>query len=189
MKPKIRPHPRHSFCYSIDQGPGEAPSIQTVRVKVRKATTPVTLVLTADPVKRSIVMHGQGNTQRCSMALCVKAHAPSFPHPVVGPVDWTPSRVYICDRLNADNMPIRCVAYAHDDDIWRLNDSPGGQKRLLALIEEHGPITVRLKPLKIRTRQPLDRPRGAAKSKDPLSHLGTGAKRRFAFSKMGGFAG
>jgi hypothetical protein len=93
----------------------------------RPATKKVKLTLTAEHVRRSMKLHGVGNTQTCSMAVCAKEQAEQFPHPVHGYIDWQYSRAYVVTKVSkAHGMPTACVVYTHTDDIAKLNDSKNG---------------------------------------------------------------
>lgn len=122
-------------------------------VRVIKAKKTVTIVLTAEHVQKSIDVNGVGNTAKCSAAICTYAHKGAFPHPVVGYTDWTYTRAFIASKLDRIGLPDDCYAYEHADEIARLNDSKNGQRKLLAFIKQHGPITITLRPYRQRSEE------------------------------------
>jgi hypothetical protein len=184
-KRKIRKPSRHTFNFKI-VGDGET-RIHSVKAKVHRASKPVTLILRPEDVERSIKLGGVANTQTCSMAVCAKRQADRFPHTVDGYIDWQYSTAYVVSKTK-DGLPSECYAYRHNDNIAKLNDSKGGQKKLLAELKESGPREVNLLPIKYREREP-----GRARGKDdgsraprPTTLNVKGAKLRYAFSQLGG---
>ena len=81
-------------------------------------------------------------------------------------------------------MRLACVAYEHDDDTARLNDTKGGQQELLRRLETNGPKTITLRP--IRYRSEVGRPgrdRKGTGVRDPLKRHG--ANLRYAVREGG----
>jgi hypothetical protein len=151
-KSKVYASVRHAFLYQMkDEATGEV-KITKVWAKVRYATRGVDLVLTEVPVQKSINLQGQGSTSKCPMALCIRQHAKEFSHPVEGHADWTYTRAFVVSKLSKLNLPSECYAYEHNDGVGRLNDSAGGQMKLLERIKKHGPITVHLRPFRVRSK-------------------------------------
>lgn len=171
---------RHIFRFKLDTG-----QVWTVPVLVKKAVRTVVLTLLPEHVKESIRLKGVGNTQTCTMAICAKAHKASFPHPVDGYVDWTYRRAYVVTKTNKHGQPTHCVVYAHRDGLAPLNDTPGGQQKILARLLKHGKHEVTLYPIKP---QPKGRPPGVRKREFVRRRsMGRGAKLRFARAIAGGF--
>src|SRR5262245_18130635 len=138
----------------INEVTGERrPIVSPAMVKYGHQT--IALVLTADPVRKSIKLDGVGDTTKCPMATCTVDHKHLFPHPIVGYIDWTYSRVFIASKLNPNGLPSECVAYEHGDAIAHLNDTKNGQQEVLKRIMRDGPITMLLKPY----RKPSERGR------------------------------
>ena len=74
----------------------------------------------------------------CMNAQCGLREAEKFPHPVFL-MEFSDTRAFAVDRLNAQGMPAHCVRYYHHQmDEQREFDKPGGKRRLLAtgLIEK-----------------------------------------------------
>lgn len=183
-KRKIRKPSRHTFNFKI-VGDGET-RIHSVKAKVTRASKPVTLTLDPADVERSIKLGGVANTQTCSMAVCAKRQAERFPHPVEGYIDWQYSTAYVVSKTK-NGLPVECYAYEHKDNIAKLNDSKGGQKKLLAELRETGPREIKLLPIRHRVRP--GRPAGkkdGSRTRKPTTLSVKGAKLRFAFSQLGG---
>jgi hypothetical protein len=178
---------RHAFRFKIQTNDGET-QVMTAWAKVVHATKKVKLTLTAEHVRRSMKLHGVGNTQTCSMAVCAKEQAEQFPHPVHGYIDWQYSRAYVVTKVSkAHGMPTACVVYTHTDDIAKLNDSKNGQVKLLKQLEANGERVVRLRPIQRRFTDPV-RPKGrrtGERTSRPAAH---GARLRFAVAQLGGVA-
>lgn len=186
MKVKKRKPPRHPFRFRVKGEDGKV-IVLTGMAKVRKATQPVTLVLTADDVRESIRRKGVGNTHDCSMAVCAQRLANHFPHPVDrGFIDRTYNMAYVVTKHNAETaLPCECVAYAHHDSIAKLNDTAAGQKKLLALLEKEGDRTINLYPPVYKPRE-KGRVRGKNTGERARVKSFKGAKQRYAAAKMGG---
>ncbi len=186
MSVKKRKSPRHPFRFKVQVSPRRWEML-TGMAKVKKARQKVTLVLTADDVRESILRKGVGNTHDCSMAICAKRLEDRFPHPVDGGyIDWTYRMCYVVTKLDKETrLPAECVAYEHQDSVAHLNDSLDGQRKLLEILEEDGDRTIILHP-------PVHRPREAGKSKGrntgERARVKTfhGAKQRFTSAKLGG---
>ena len=146
-----------------------------VTAKVRPAKSPVTLKLEADHVRRSIVRRGVGSTINCAMAVCSETHADAFPHSFVGIIDWWYSRAFIASKLNSEGRASECYAYEISKKhrkIAKLNDSLGGQQKLLDQIEKNGPITVELEPYRQRSAPGRSgKGRGKTGARSERSHL------------------
>ena len=143
-------------------------------------------MLTADHVRKSMKAHGAGSTSACAMAICTYNHADSFGHNVEGHIDFNYSRAFVVTKLDKQGLPSKCKVYEHNArNIARLNDTPGGQQKLLEMIQKDGPITVTLKPHRVRSEigrsGKTRKPTGA---RDPLKGL-KGAKLRYAVYKLG----
>lgn len=182
---------RHAFKFKME---GQDEPI-TVWAAVKDAKAPVTLVVTAEDVQRSIDASGIGSTQKCTMAVCAKRSSGSFSHPVEGYVDWQYSRAYVVSKIK-NGLPSECVAYRHGNDIAKVNDTKNGQRKLLEMLKAEGPKTVTLYPIGKKRRKAKaqwsavyrrDRPEGRT---DGLggrsSRAKTGAAARFAFAKLNG---
>jgi hypothetical protein len=188
MKRKLRAIPQHFFVFKTDE---EEPKIFRIPVQVTRARRAVELHLTAADVEKSIEAKGIGNTQRCSMAICAKRHKSAFPHHVEGFIDWQYSRAYVVSKVSKTNgLPTHCVVYQHQSKIAHLNDSPGGQKKLLAILKAEGDKTILLMPMGPRATKsaPKGTPEGRYDGSREKKHLGHGAKARFAFAQLGGAA-
>ena len=174
-----RKSPRHAFRFKDLDG-NEMPPIWA---EVKKATRRVEIILKAEHVAEAIRRRGIGDTQNCSMAVCAKNNREVFPHPVEGYIDWQYTRAFIVSKVYQRSGRIVCVVYEHGDEIAKMNDSIGGQRRLLAELEANGPRTIVLYPVRPKVQSTQPRPHGnrtGARSSRPAYH---GAKGRFAFSR------
>jgi hypothetical protein len=132
---------RHAFRFKIVPGG----KIMTVWAKVLIPRCDVDVPLKAEHVRESIKLKGVGNTQTCTMAVCARREAASFPHKVEGYIDWYYERAWVVSRLDQNGWPCECYVYAHNDNIGRLNDTPAGQRKLLAqLVAEGGERIIHL---------------------------------------------
>lgn len=186
---KVKPVKRHAFRFKIRGGDGEKRSLISSWAKVRDARSPVTITLTADMVRKSIALKGVGNTQTCSMAICAKAHKNSFSHNVEPYIDWTYTRCWVASKT-VNGLPTECFVYGHGSEIAQLNDTVGGQKKLLANIENNGPMVVTLKPLpkvRVAERKANRKPFINKPHKERLdgSRTAKGAKLRIAMANLG----
>lgn len=182
-----RPY-RHTFRFKVETTDGEK-KIITCKALVRKATKPVMLTLTADDVRRSKSLKGVGNTQTCSMAVCAKRQAHNFPHPVEGYIDWQYSRAYVVSKISkVTGFPSECVAYIHHDDIAKMNDSKGGQDKLLNKLESAGSCDIHLLPISKRKPSRPGVPEGRKDGSRSGKVYASGARLRFAVAQLGGFA-
>lgn len=179
---------RHHFRFKLPAEDNQKPVTIVARARVIYAKKPVILTLTAADVKRSMEIDGVGNTQTCSMAVCAKRQAKAFGHPVEGGViDWYYRRAYVSSHVSRENgLPDECYAYAHKDKIAQLNDTKGGQKKLLEDLLKNGDREIRLYPILPSKPRP-----GRARGKNDGSRsktisLGKGAKLRFAMANLGG---
>ncbi len=137
---------KHYYRFTIKGAEGEKDRHFFSKATVRIPRRAVVLPLTAEHVRRSINLGGIANTQTCSMAVCTIEHKESFQHPVVGFVDWYYNRAYVASKMGKDGLPSECYVYEHRDSVARLNDSKGGQTKLLHALEENGPRVVKLYP-------------------------------------------
>jgi hypothetical protein len=190
MRKKNRRH-KHCFRFRIIGVDGKPQYIESW-AKVIRAKTSVKLDLMADHVRKSIKLKGVGNTQTCSMAVCSIAQRDRFPHPVLGFIDWQYSRAFVVTKLGRDGLPSECVEYTHSDDIAKLNDTKGGQKKLLAALLAGGDRQISLRPTVDQTKNPNYRknaePRGKRDgTRTPGIHTARGGKLRFAVGQLGGF--
>ena len=180
---------RHAFRFIVPGEDGDKDKVFTAWATVTAAIKSVKLVLTAADVRRSMKLKGVGNTQTCSMAVCAKRMADRFPHPVEGYIDWQYSRAYVVSKVSkVTGLPSACVVYLHNDTIAKLNDTRGGQQKLLADLEANGDRAVLLRPARVRGPVTQRKPTGkvdGSRSSRPAAH---GAKLRFAFSQLGGVA-
>lgn len=194
MSKKTKGRHRHCFSFRITGVDGK-PQVIKAWAKIIRARHPVKLDLLADYVRKSIKLKGVGNTQTCSMAVCTLAQKDRFPHPVVGFVDWQYSRAFVVSKIGPDGLPSECVEYAHNDDIAKLNDSKGGQKKLLAQLVATGDRKINLRPVSDQTKLPSYRkkkkePQGHLEltgPRTPRVHIARGGKLRFAVAQLGGF--
>jgi hypothetical protein len=178
---------RHPFYFKLI-GPDGKKRQMKVLARVIPAKTLVTLApgLEADHVRESIKLEGVGNTTTCSGAICMTRHAHAFPHPVEGYVDFQRARAFVVSKLDANGLPTECYAYEHRHaDITKLNDDPnGGQKKLLAYVEAHGPIEIELLPYRKRSKP--GRPGKGRKPSGRRSRApGKGARLRYAVLEAG----
>lgn len=182
----MRNPPRHTFVFKIHAGEGEKTKILKAKAKVRRALKAVDLFLTAADVRRSIKLKGVGNTQTCSMAVCAKRQADAFPHPVEGYIDWQYRTAFVVSKVSkTTGLPVECFAYEHHDKIAKLNDSKGGQVKLLAQLEAEGDRVIRLLPIRKRPGRP-NKPQGRQDGSRSTRPSGVGAKLRFAVAQLGG---
>lgn len=179
---------RHAFRFKVQTNDGETKTM-VAWAKVIPATKAVKLTLTADHVRRSMGMKGIGNTQTCSMAVCAKQQAEAFPHPVDGYIDWQYSRAYVVSKVSRDTgLPIACVAYTHADNIAKLNDSKGGQQKLLKQLEKDGDLVINLRPIQRRLTHHAKEGTGLRTGERSSRIAAHGAKLRFAVAQLGGVA-
>jgi hypothetical protein len=173
---------KQRYPFRVQMGDGR---IFTLWARVIQAKRPVEVMLKAEHVRESIRLGGVGNTQTCSMAICSKREAHCFPHRVEGWVVWTYNRAYVVSRLDKNGAPLECYAYAHADIIGKLNDSTGGQQKLLAQLERDGDRKVRLYPIK-RYDKPGYKPPPLGKGDGSRVKTPRGAKLRYAMAAAGG---
>jgi hypothetical protein len=177
---------RHPFLYRMENGDGTS-KLRKAMAVVKYTTKPVDMVLTAAHMRKSIKAKGAGTTSACAVAICSYNHSDAFPHNVEGHIDFNYTRAFVVSKVDKTGLPSECYVYEHNArDIAFLNDSPGGQKKLLAMIEKDGPITVTLKPHRVRSE--IGRPgkgRGTTGVRDPLKKNVKGAKLRYAVYKLG----
>lgn len=133
---------RHTFRFKVENG--ETINAPAIVVPGRKN---IELVLTKEHIAKSLRDNGQGNTQKCAMAVCSKEHRESFGHDFIY-VDWLDTKAYFVTETK-NGLPSKCIAYAHHDNVAPLFDTKAGMRRLLKEIEEKGPKTIKLYPPKI----------------------------------------
>jgi hypothetical protein len=184
-KSKIYAGVKHPFNYELMFVGSGKRIVKKAMAKVRPAKKPVTVEITAAHVRQSIKAKGAGSTSACVAAVCMSRTAEAFGHPVEGHVDFNYYRAFVVSKLDRNGLPSECYAYEHNrKDVAMLNDTPGGQKKLLALIEKSGPIVLELKPY--RTRSEIGRSGVGRKSVGTRSKIpAKGAKLRYAVMKMG----
>jgi len=180
-----RRHQRHAFRFKIEP----SGKIVTWWAKVIEAKRDVYLTLKAEHVRESIRLRGVGNTQTCSMAVCAQREQENFPHAVEGYIDWFYRRAFVVSRLDKNGMPRDCYVYEHSDGIGKLNDSKGGQQKLLETLEaEGGERIIHLRPIRRNptAKHPPSGRRDGSRTK--AQSMPRGSKLRFAVANMGGVA-
>lgn len=186
---KRRRQMRYPFHFTFTKPDGERREFR-MWVRARYGTHQVTIHLDKPHVLKSKRLHGTGNTQTCSVAVCGHDHRDSFRHEV-DLIDFTARRAAISTRPNKKSgMPVDCVIYSHNrTDVADLNDSKGGHDKLLEMIDRDGPIPITFYPLKSRRRSAQARAKARAKAKprpEPTERRhGNRAKRRFAVAQLG----
>jgi hypothetical protein len=181
--PKRRKFPRHAFVFHVPQYRGHI----KIWARTRLATQIVRLSINKDDVIAAIKARGAGNSQNCVAAMCMHRLAALFSHRVGSFCDFLPSRAYV-STSPADEEPKECVVYAHRDRrIWKWNDTPGGLRRLLAYIEQHGPQMLTLYPMVRQIGRRGGRKRGNNDgSRTARAHqVPTGMRVRYAFAHRG----
>lgn len=177
---------RHPFLYRMQNGDGTS-KLRKAWATVKYTTKPVDMVLTAAHIRKAIKAKGAGTTSCCAVAICSYNHSDVYPHNVEGHIDFNYTRAFVVSKVDKTGLPSECYVYEHDArDIAFLNDTPGGLKKLLAMIEKDGPITVKLKPHRVRSE--IGRPGKARKAtgvRDPMKKNLKGAKLRYAVYKLG----
>lgn len=172
---------RHPFHFKLEP----SGKIITCWAIVRVPRMDVTVSLKAEHARESIRLKGIGNTQTCAMAVCAFREKECFPHPVEGLIDWWYKRAFVVSKVNKNGLPSECYIYAHDDSIGRLNDTKGGQKKLLAQLEAEGDRTIILRvPPASTNKDKIKRPTG--RKGGPKRLQPRGAKLRYAVAQMGG---
>jgi hypothetical protein len=172
---------KHPFLYKVVNGEGTAQTFKSWAV-VRMARSEVELVVTLEDAKQALRRHGVGSTSRCTMALCCYRMKAAFGHPVEGHVDWCPTRAFVVTKTKG-GLPVECVAYEHSSTIWRLNDTPGGLRKLIARLEKTGPITITLRPYRVRSE--VGRSGVGRKTTGTREAVRHGANRRFDVAHVG----
>jgi hypothetical protein len=184
MKKQRKKRQRHAFLFKVKVAGKDKTFTHWARVFPAKRD--IYLPLRADHVRRSIGLKGAGNTQTCSMSVCAQDNAEMFPHDVEGYIDWFYSRAFVVSRLDKNGIPCECYVYQHSDGIGRLNDTPGGQHKLLDELEaEGGERIIHLRPLRQfihhKPGKPIGHRDGSRTKVQPR-----GAKLRFAVAELGG---
>jgi hypothetical protein len=178
---------RHPFLYKMTFIGNGKEIIKKAMAEVVPATKPVTIELTAAHVRKSIEVKGVGNTSSCPVAICANRHSEAFPHEVEGHIDFQYARCFVVSELDKHALPSKCVAYEHNaGDIAKLNDTRGGPRKLLRMIERAGPITIELKPYRIRSKP--GRPgKGRGITGKRAKVAGKGANLRYAVMQLGAY--
>jgi len=171
---------RHAFRFKLGTG-----HIMTHWARVIPAKMDVYLTVKAEHVRESIRLGGVGNTQTCTMATCASRQRECFPHNVEGYIDWFYSRAYVVSKIDKNGLPSECYEYAHSSKIAQLNDSRGGQKKLLAELEASGERIVHLRPVTLGAHKAKSPPKGR-RDGSRTKVQPRGAKLRFAVAQMGG---
>jgi len=178
-KRTIRATHRHTFHFRFENG-----GTFTAKAKVRAAKKAVRITIDLPHIEQSLAMQGQGNTQKCAMAVCSRAHGDAFPHPVLF-VDWLYSRAYFVSKVHPETkLPSECVVYTHHDNMAPLFDTAAGMKKLLKVIKEKGPKVINLYPPVVRERE-TGRPTGKKTGERQRTIKAKGAALRFARATMG----
>lgn len=172
---------RHTFRFKVENG-----EVIEARAIVMPGKRNIELVLTAEHIKKSIQLNGQGNTQKCAMAVCSKEHRASFDHNFVY-VDWLDSKAYFVTETK-NGLPSKCIAYSHHDNVAPLFDTKAGLRKLLADIEQKGPRTIKLYPPKIYAATAVEKAhRASARNGERSKTIRVkGAALRFARLQLGG---
>lgn len=185
-KPTPKKNPRHCFEFTVQLTNGTANHFKSW-AKIIQPKRAVHLIVTADDVRRSIEAHGANNTQTCTMAFCVRRHRSLFDHNVEDFIDWQYRTAFIVTKLGKNGLPIECARYVHNNRFAHLNDTPGGQRKLLQLIESMGgAVRVVMRPRK--SRKGTTKTGGTGKrdgTRSTALPMGMGAKRRFAVAHLG----
>jgi hypothetical protein len=184
MKKKAFRIKRKTFQFKIA---GQKNTLK-VRARRRDAKKDVTLTLTIDDLNRSEAMDGAGDTQRCAMAVCAKRQSQSFPHPVLGYIDWTYRTADVVSKIDKDGLPSECIYYEHRDEIAPLFDTKEGRKKLRAYLNKHGERKIVLTPPRDRRGHNANNKEGkkvGARGPRRKPSL-TGANLRFAVAQAGG---
>ena len=142
---------RHTFYFKMIMPDGKKHIIPK-KALVIPAKHGASMLLNEPTILRSIELDGVGNTSTCPMAICTYNNKSSFPHPHGGIADLTRTRAFIASELDKFRMPVKCYCYEHNHaDIVKLNDSKGGQRRLLELVRKNGPIELTFSPMRKRS--------------------------------------
>jgi hypothetical protein len=180
---RVPPPPRHTFHFKLEGNDGKFKTF-SIAVKVYRAKKRVQLTLTAADVEKSMQLDGVGNTQTCSMAICGVRHKDAFPHDVEGFIDWQYRSAFVVSKIGKDGLPSQCYAYQHSSKIAHLNDTEGGQKKLLDDLKKNGDKIITLLPIKYRTNLTPNRQSGSGERK-PRAHSLKGQAARFATAFLG----
>ena len=173
---------RHAFRFKM----AHTGKVHTHWAKVIEAKQDVFIPLRAEHVRRSIELNGAGNSQTCSMAICAKANEDCFPHVVEGTIDWFYSRAFVVAQTDRNGLPRTCYVYAHGDGIAKMNDSPGGQRKLLKELEAVGGeriVHLRVVKNKTKARSPGKGRRDGSRTK--VISVPRGARLRWAVAQAG----
>jgi len=176
---KQRRAPNHIFRVKLENG-----KVIEFPCKVRYGKKPIALLLEEAHVQRAIDLNGAGNSSCCSMANSVHDQAYKFPHKVLMMVDWFYKRAYVVSKVKR-GIPVECYVYAHYDQVAHLNDSQGGQLKLLKILQAEGPRLINLLPIKRRGPQPKGRPEGRPTGSRSKPTGGRGARLRMTTALAG----
>jgi len=177
---------RHAFRVKI----AHTGKVITYWCKVIDAKQDVFIPLKAEHVRKSIKLNGSGNTQTCTMAICAKANEDCFPHVVEGTIDWFYTRAFVVAQVDRNGIPKTCYVYAHSDGIGRLNDTPGGQRKLLKELEAtpSGERIIHLRVIQPNTRVRSRKPAGKRDGSRTKVTSVRGARLRWAVAQGGAVA-
>lgn len=175
---------RHTFRFKVETG-----EVIPAKARVVAATKNVDLVLTEAHILKSLRDGGQGNTQKCAMAVCSKDHLKEFGHDFIY-VDWIDSKAFFVTETK-NGLPSKCIAYSHHDNVAKLFDTTTGLKKLLAEIRKNGPKVIKLHPPKVyKTTDKQGAHRSSARDGTRARTISAkkGANLRFARLNLGGVA-
>lgn len=176
---------RHTFRFKVETG-----EVIPAKAKVVAASKSVDLVLTEAHVLKSLRDGGQGNTQKCAMAVCSKDHRQAFGHDFIY-VDWLDSKAFFVTETK-NGLPSKCIAYSHHDNVAKLFDTTAGLKKLLAEIRNNGPKVIKLHPPKVYQDKSHSGAAHRSSAKDGSRAKTISAKKganlRFARLQLGGVA-
>lgn len=124
---------RHVFHFGVPRQKGTV----SVPVAVTDGEVVVKIQRSVEDVKRGY----PGIAVACADMRCTSRNKKQFPHDVHF-VEFTRSRVYICDK-EMGGIPTHCVVYQHNDDTIHMFDEPGGKGRLLKSGEAEREIIIK----------------------------------------------
>ena len=175
---------RHAFRFKIEP----SGKILTFWAKVIEAKRDVFLPLRSEHIRESMKLDGVGNTQTCSMAVCAQREKECFPHSVEGFIDWYYRRAFVVSRLDKNGLPSVCYVYEHSDGIGKLNDTKGGQQKLLEQLQAAGGERV-IHLMPPRNHHGSTKPRSPSRKDGSRTRVtrvaARGAKLRFAVAQAG----
>lgn len=144
----------HKFWFHLRTDPDEPGKDFFKRAKVRMATEIIRIKVTAEDAKKALRSGGIGCTSKCTVANAVKRQKHLFRHAYAGWVDWFYSRCFIATKCGPDGFPLECVAYEHDNQLARDQDSSEAKLiKLIERLERDGPIELEMKPYRKRSEE------------------------------------